>query len=69
VVDEAGYALIGEGATGIMLENRFNVTIKNMQIIYFGCGVALLGQRCQSKKLSETKSCIMDLNTMEKEYG
>jgi parallel beta-helix repeat protein len=44
VVDGAGYALEGDGKLeAIWLENRRNVTIKNMQITHFGGGIKIMG--------------------------
>jgi len=44
VVDGAGYTLEGDGKTSaIWLENRRNVTIKNMQITHFGEGIRIMG--------------------------
>ena len=44
VVDGAGYALQGTGSgTGISLEGRSSVTIKNMTINEFGTGIWLEG--------------------------
>jgi parallel beta-helix repeat protein len=44
VVDGAGYTLEGdEKIEAIWLENRCNVTIKNMQINHFGEGIKIMG--------------------------
>jgi len=44
VVDGAGYTLEGDGTIeSIWLENRRNVTIKNMQITHFGNGIWIMG--------------------------
>jgi len=44
VVDGAGYTLEGDGTIeSIWLENRCNVTIKNMQITHFGAGIKIMG--------------------------
>jgi len=44
VVDGAGYTLEGDGRIeSIWLENRCNVTIKNMQITHFGNGIWIMG--------------------------
>ena len=44
VVDGAGYTLEGDGKIeAIWLENRRNVTIKNMQITHFGGGIKIMG--------------------------
>jgi parallel beta-helix repeat protein len=44
VVDGVGYTLQGDGSIeAIWLENRCNVTIKNMQINHFGEGIRLMG--------------------------
>jgi parallel beta-helix repeat protein len=44
VVDGAGYTLEGDGKiSAIWLENRRNVTIKNMQITHLGEGIRIMG--------------------------
>jgi parallel beta-helix repeat protein len=44
VVDGAGYTLQGDGKiSGIWLENRCNVTIKNMQLTHLGEGIRIMG--------------------------
>ena len=42
VIDGAGYALRGDGnSTGVFLQDRTNVTIRNMEISNFDCGIKL----------------------------
>ncbi|MEM2968833.1 MAG: NosD domain-containing protein [Candidatus Bathyarchaeia archaeon] len=42
IIDGAGYSLQGKGdSTGIFLQDRVNVTIKNMKISNFSCGIKL----------------------------
>ncbi len=44
VVDGAGYTIEGDGKiSAIWLENRRNVTIKNMQITHLGEGIRIMG--------------------------
>jgi parallel beta-helix repeat protein len=44
VVDGAGYTLEGDGnISAVWLENRQNVTIKNLQITHFGGGIRVMG--------------------------
>ena len=52
VVEGAGYTLRGDGGVaGIRLENRRNVTIKNMQITHFGNGIELIGNGSQNNTI------------------
>jgi len=52
VVDGAGYTLEGDGSIeAIWLENRCNVTIKNMQITHFGGGIKIMGTRSQNNTI------------------
>jgi len=52
VVDGAGYTLEGDGKVeGIWLENRCNVTIKNMQITHFGGGIKIMGTGSQNNTI------------------
>jgi parallel beta-helix repeat protein len=42
VIDGGGYSLIGNGSsTGILILNRNGVTVRNMDISNFGCGIKL----------------------------
>jgi len=51
VVDGAGYTLEGDGTIeSIWLENRSNVTIKNMQITHFGAGIKIMGN-CKNNSI------------------
>jgi len=51
VVDGAGYTLEGDGTIeSIWLENRCNVTIKNMQITHFGGGIKIMGN-CENNAI------------------
>jgi parallel beta-helix repeat protein len=50
-VDGAGYTLEGDGKiSAIWLENRRNVTIKNMQIMHFGEGIRIMGN-CENNAI------------------
>jgi parallel beta-helix repeat protein len=51
VVDGAGYILEGDGMIeSIWLENRCNVTIKNLQITHFGNGIWIMGN-CENNAI------------------
>jgi parallel beta-helix repeat protein len=51
VVDGAGYTLEGDGKiSAIWLENRRNVTIKNMQITHLGEGIRIMGN-CENNAI------------------
>jgi parallel beta-helix repeat protein len=51
VIDGAGYTLEGDGKiSAIWLENRRNVTIKNMQITHFGEGIRIMGN-CENNAI------------------
>ena len=51
VVDGAGYTLQGDGKiSGIWLENRSNVTIKNMQLTHLGEGIRIMGN-CENNAI------------------
>jgi len=51
VVDGAGYTLQGDGTIeSIWLENRCNVTIRNMQITHFGAGIKIMGN-CENNAI------------------
>jgi len=53
VVDGAGYTLEGDAKiSAIWLENRRNVTIKNMQIMHFGEGIRIMGN-CENNTIIE----------------
>ena len=51
VVDGAGYTIEGDGKkSAIWLENRRNVTIKNMQITHLGEGIRIMGN-CENNAI------------------
>jgi parallel beta-helix repeat protein len=60
VVDGAGYTL--EGAS-VWLENRRNVTIKNMQITRFGEGIRLMG-KCENNAIIGNNITDIDGNAI-----
>ncbi len=59
VIDGGGYSLIGNGnSTGILILNRNGVTVRNMKVSNFGCGIKLiadfyLGADSSSNNLSD----------------